>query len=124
MVEVRTETTPFTVKWEYKLDSISRSRIIEADQIHTAFDDRPANEPGHSAMLGVYTVASQGLVVLGDPSDGSSSMALGFGEVYVMNRDGKTVAKYKLADPEAKTDQAERPRIKTVTELAREAGAR
>jgi hypothetical protein len=103
---VGSNAAPFTVRWEYKIEGVSRQRLIEADQVHVAYDERPQPGGGRDlagAMLGIYSVPSTGIVVLGEPSDGSNSMALTFGKVYVMNREGKTVATYKLADPDENT---------------------
>lgn len=95
--------TIFTVKWVYTLDGIERERVLEADQVNIAWDNRaPGNEPKTSdgPKLGIYGVPQRGgIVVLGNPEQGSDSMALTFGKVYVMNRDGKTVAKYDLGEP-------------------------
>lgn len=94
---------PFTVKWVYKVDGILRERVIEASQINVAYDDRPpSQEPATTdgPMLGIYSVDRTGIVVIGNPGEGSESMALTFGTVYVMNKEGHTVATYRLADPE------------------------
>lgn len=100
MTEAKQEA-PFTVRWECKIGGISRQRIIEADQVNVAYDDRPPTDAPTTATLGVYAVPEGGgIVVLGNPESGAESLALIFGRVYIMNKDGKTVATYKLADPE------------------------
>jgi len=88
---------PFTVRWEVETGGLLSHRIIEADQVHAAFNN---TFPIQELKLGVYNVGSRGVVVIGNPHEGSESMCLAHGMVYVMNRDAKTVAKYKLADPE------------------------
>lgn len=88
---------PFTVRWAYEVDGIQRERLIEADTVHASYDARtPDKHSAQGAMLGIYRVSEGGLVVIGNPYLGADSMALAFGTVYVMNRDGKTVAKYIL----------------------------
>lgn len=93
--------TTFTVMWRYTTrDGVQRERLIEADTVNVAFDARTPDTKGTSQNLGIYNVPGSGLVVLGNPEEGAESMALAFGDVFVMNRDGKTVAKYHLAkDP-------------------------
>jgi hypothetical protein len=86
----------FSVKWDYEVDGIARSRVIEADQVNVAYDNRPPDCPAESQKLGVYHVPQRGVVVLGNPHNGAESMALTFGKVYVMNGDGRTVATYTL----------------------------
>lgn len=91
------ETTPFTVRWEYDLGGISKQRLIDTDQVHVAYDQRaPVGGEREPTKLGIYNVYRTGVVVLGNPYDGAESMCLAFGTVFVMNRDGKTVAKYHL----------------------------
>ena len=102
---------PFTVKLEYEIDGVSRQRLLSTDQFNVAYDNTTPNSPAkETPRLGVYQVPRSGIVVLGNPHDGAESMAFTFGTVYVMNRDGKTVAKYKLADrpdyEEAQGDKA------------------
>ena len=130
-------TAPFTVKWEYTLDGVLRSRIIEADQVNVAYDNRVPLDRGRDheeAKLGVYPVGRSGCVVLGNPSDGGESMSLTFGKVYVMNRDGRTIATYTLADPEGPQGSQTKntaPEVspeggpaKSLAHLAQEAGLR
>lgn len=123
---------PFTVIWRYTVDGIARERILEADQVHVAYDNRNSGDP-NQAMLGAYSVGASGLVVIGDPGDGGKSMALAFGNVYVMNAHGKTVATYKLADPDrvftgdAAQGEFKQPAeqgVKSARQLATEAGAK
>lgn len=84
----------FTVKVCYE-DDVSRERILTADTVESAF---PAScEYGYAPKLGVYDVPPYGIVVLGNPSDGAKSMAFTFGTIFVMNEQGATVSKYKLA---------------------------
>lgn len=90
----------FSVRWSHELDGISRERILDSDQVNVAFDNRvPSANDSVCEMLGIYTVPKSGVVVLGNPHNGADSMALTFGTVYVMNGEGKTIAKYKLGDP-------------------------
>lgn len=95
--------TIFTAKWCYVNDGVYTERLIEADQVYTSFHDLgslPRDGAPYDKKLGVYTVPRDGLVVIGNPSDGAESMALAFGKVYIMNRDGATVATYQLARDE------------------------
>lgn len=128
-------TTPFTVKWEYRVDGIQRSRIIEADQVNVAYDERPdPGAEGLPAKLGIYQVGPHGCVVIGNPENGAESMALTFGKVYVMNREGKTVSTYTLGEPPqtgrqpagADADKAKGlyGEPKSLAHLAQEAGLR
>ena len=127
-------TAPFTVKWEYTLDGVSRSRIIETDQVNVAYDNRAPGAPPSEPMLGIYPVGRSGCVVLGNPSDGGESMNLTFGKVYVMNRDGKTIATYTLANlemPQGSQTKSTAPEAhpdggpaKSLAHLAQEAGLR
>lgn len=93
-------TTAFTVRWEYESGHILRHRLFDTDEVNVAFDNhyhpggRPETTP--PPKLGIYDVPDTGVVVVGNPYMGAESLALAFGMVYVMNRDGKTVAKYKL----------------------------
>lgn len=97
--------TAFTVKWQTrgtysKTTAGQHERLIETDQVHALFDDRTPDKRDTEPrlMLGIYTVPlSGGIVVLGNYHEGAESMALTFGDVYVMNREGKTVAKYHLS---------------------------
>jgi hypothetical protein len=90
--------TIFTAKWVYTADGIQHERLIETDQVHTAWDERtPDAKNGLERKLGAYDIPQNGgLVVLGNCYECGDSMAISFGTVYVMNRDGKTVAKYHL----------------------------
>jgi hypothetical protein len=106
--------TIFTAKWEYEINGIQCERLIEADQVSVAYDSRTPdikNQKGApSPRLGIYNVPINGIIVLGNPESGSDSMALTFGTIYIMNRDGRTVGKYYLAkDPpwEVNTDAAD-----------------
>jgi hypothetical protein len=106
--------TIFTAKWVYTVDGLQHERLIETDQVSVAYDERTPNgeKPVESPQLklGIYNVPLRnGLVVLGNPYEGSESMALAFGTVYVMNRDGKTIAKYHLAKPGPWVNGTDRP---------------
>jgi hypothetical protein len=93
--------TIFTAKWVYEVAGIQHERLIEADQVHVAYDARTPTiretKGVPNPKLGVYEVPQHGVVVLGNCYDGGDSMALAFGTVYIMNCDGKTVAKYHLS---------------------------
>jgi hypothetical protein len=93
----------FTVKWIYDASGVSRERVFETETVEVAFDNRddvPAGCPVSqvSAKLGVYHVPPRGVVVIGNPHNGAESMAFAHGNVYVMNSDGNTISKYKLAE--------------------------
>jgi hypothetical protein len=106
--------TTFTAKWVYEEAGIKHERLIEADEVHVAYDERKPDEKGVSGKLGIYTVPSNGgVVVLGNCYEGGDSMALVFGTVYIMNREGKTVAKYYLAKapPWGEQSGATRPEL-------------
>lgn len=95
----------FTVKWKYDVDGVSRERVFDADQVEVAYDNRNEVPKGCpvsqvSAKLGIYYVPPRGVVVIGNPHQGSDSMAFTFGKVYVMNAEGATVSTYTLdTDP-------------------------
>lgn len=89
--------TIFTAKWVYEKDGIQHERLLETDQVHVAYDQRISDAKVLMQKLGIYIVPPHGLVVLGNCYEGADSMSLTFGIVYIMNRDGKTVAKYHLA---------------------------
>jgi hypothetical protein len=93
--------TTFIVKWCYNRDGAQLERLIETDQVNAAYDERTPDRRKPDApalMFGCYQVpASGGIVILGNYYEGADSMCLSFGTVYVMNRDGKTVAKYHLS---------------------------
>lgn len=108
-----TDGNYFTAKWVYDTNGIQRERLIEADQVNVAYDGRTPNAPPVALMLGVYAVPPTGIVVLGNPESGAESLALTFGKVYIMNRDGRTVATYHLAKdcPWAVNGEADGPKV-------------
>ena len=71
----------FTVKWQYDDNGVSKERILDADEVHCAYDNRTPDRPANVEMLGIYAVPASGIVVIGNPYDGSESIALTFGKV-------------------------------------------
>lgn len=93
----------FTVKWCTTLRDVERERVFQTDIFEYA---APTSQPPTGGKptaprarpkLGIYDVADCGLVVIGNPCEGAESMAFAHGVVYVMNEQGRTVAKYTLA---------------------------
>lgn len=92
----------FTVKWVVEDNGIERTRILDADQVSVAYDNRPPQHPGDPSnrvaeTLGVYAVPRTGCVVIGNPYEGGESMCLAHGKVYVMNEQGATVSTHQLS---------------------------
>lgn len=88
--------TIFTVKWCYRTQGVDRERILETDAVAVAYHNVVSGGSTVSQKLGVYNVPSKGIVVIGNPYEGADSMAFIWGTIYVMNRDGRTIAKYVL----------------------------
>lgn len=94
----------FTVKWCNEDGNIATERLIDADQVQVKFDNRTPDAHGTAQFLGIYQVPPTGIVVIGNPNDGAESMALASGTVYVMNEQGATVARYRLAETNQHSD--------------------
>lgn len=93
----------FTVKWCTTSRDEERERVFQTDIFEYASPvpspptgGKPT-APRPRPKLGVYDIADCGLVVIGNSASGAESMAFAHGVVYVMNEQGRTVAKYTLA---------------------------